>query len=71
MVQTSTDKEAINELLMIVASGFIILMQLGFALLENGTVRSKNSMNILVKNMFDFCVGGFVYWVVGFGIAFG
>ena len=46
-------------------------MQLGFALVENGTVRQKNSRNILVKNLFDLCVGGLVYWLIGFGIAFG
>ena len=46
-------------------------MQLGFALVENGTVRQKNSRNILVKNLFDLCVGSLVYWLIGFGIAFG
>ena len=46
-------------------------MQAGFALVENGSVRPKNSKNILMKNLFDFCVGGFIFWLVGFGIAFG
>jgi Amt family ammonium transporter len=46
-------------------------MQLGFALLENGMVRSKNSKNILIKNLFDVCVGALAFWLLGFGLAFG
>ena len=64
-------KTAINELLLIVATAFILLMQLGFALLENGSVRSKNSKNILIKNLFDACAGALTFWLVGFGLAFG
>ena len=66
-----TDSEAVDELLLCVATGMILLMQLGFALVENGSVRQKNSRNILIKNLFDLCVGGFIYWLLGFGIAFG
>jgi len=46
-------KRAINELLMMTSSAFILLMQLGFAYLETGLVRSKNSKHILIKNVFD------------------
>ena len=56
---------------MLVATGFIILMQLGFALLENGLAQSKNSKNILIKNMFDACLGAIAFWLLGFGWAFG
>jgi len=64
-------KTAVNELLLIVATAFILLMQLGFALVENGSVRSKNSKNILIKNLFDACAGALAFWLVGFGLAFG
>ena len=64
-------QNAINELLLIVATAFILLMQLGFALVENGSVRSKNSKNILIKNLFDACAGALAFWLVGFGLAFG
>ena len=64
-------KNAVNELLIIVATAFILLMQLGFALVENGSVRSKNSKNILIKNLFDACAGALAFWLVGFGLAFG
>ena len=46
-------------------------MQLGFALIENGSVRSKNSKNILIKNLFDACAGALAFWLIGFGWAFG
>ena len=46
-------------------------MQVGFALVENGTVRSKNSMNILIKNLFDACAGAITFYLIGFGFAFG
>jgi len=46
-------------------------MQVGFALVENGSVRPKNSKNILLKNLIDVCVGGLFFWLFGFGIAYG
>ena len=54
-----------------VATAFVLMMQLGFALLENGSVRSKNSKNILIKNLFDACNGALAFWLVGFGWAYG
>ena len=54
-----------------ISGAFILLMQLGFALLENGLVRPKNSKNILIKNVFDCAISGLVFWLVGFGLAFG
>ena len=56
---------------MTIATGFILLMQAGFALLENGTVREKNSRNILIKNIIDVCAGALAYWAIGYGFAFG
>ena len=62
---------ALDELLVIVATAFILLMQLGFALVENGSVRSKNSKNILIKNLFDACAGALAFWLIGYGFAMG
>ena len=61
----------VTALLVIVSTGFILLMQAGFALVENGSVREKNSRNILIKNLFDVCAGGIVFYFIGFGFAFG
>jgi len=55
----------------IISTGFILLMQAGFALLESGTVREKSSSNILIKNMFDISIGALAFWAVGYGFAFG
>ena len=33
--------------------------------------RSKNTVNILIKNWLDMCIGALVYWAVGFGFTFG
>ena len=64
-------QNAINLFLLVVSTGFILLMQAGFALVENGTVRKKNSRNILIKNLFDACAGCIAFYLVGFGFAFG
>ncbi|XP_065341682.1 putative ammonium transporter 1 [Cloeon dipterum] len=50
---------------------FISLMQIGFGLLEVGAVRSKNSTNVMMKNMMDSFLCGIVYWLFGFTLAFG
>merc|ERR1719361_1468304 len=43
-------------------------MQLGFTLLEVGTVRYKNTVNIMFKNFCDFCLGGIVWYFFGWAI---
>ena len=62
-------KEAIDKLWIIVATGFIFLMQLGFTMLEAGSVRSKNSSNILLKNVLDACVGAFAFYSIGYSFS--
>ena len=49
----------------------IMGMQLGFILLEVGTIRAKNSRNIIYKNLIDYMVSTITYWIVGYGIATG
>ena len=49
----------------------VFLMQLGFAMLEVGSVRKKNSKNILIKNFMDACIGALMWWACGYLIAFG
>jgi Amt family ammonium transporter len=46
-------------------------MQCGFAMVEAGSVRSKNTKNILIKNLLDACIGALVWYLVGYGLAFG
>ena len=50
--------------------GFLVFfMQCGFALLEAGTVRAKNTKNILLKNLLDACLGALIWWGWGYMIA--
>ena len=46
-------------------------MQLGFALVETGTVRSKNTINVAMKNLIDMIFGIIFFWMIGFGLMFG
>ena len=49
----------------------VFFMQAGFAMLCAGSVRSKNTKNILIKNVLDACVGAVAWFVFGYGFAFG
>jgi ammonium transporter, Amt family len=61
--------ENVDIVFLLVCAIFIFLMQMGFAMLEAGTVRSKNSSNILLKNLLDTYVGAIVYYLIGYGLA--
>ena len=62
---------SINTCWVLVAAFLVYFMQAGFALCEAGFTRAKNTGNILMKNMMDFCIGTPCYWVIGFGLMFG
>ena len=49
----------------------VFLMQAGFAMCEAGFTRAKNTGNILMKNLMDFCIGTPIFWLLGFGLMFG
>jgi Amt family ammonium transporter len=62
---------AIDTVWVVVAAAMVFMMQAGFALVEAGFTRAKNTANIVMKNFMDFSVGAVVYWAVGFGLAYG
>ena len=49
----------------------VFFMQPGFALVEAGFTRTKNTANILMKNLLDFMLGSLLFWAIGFGVMFG
>ena len=49
----------------------VFWMQPGFALVEAGMTRSKNTANILMKNFCDFMCGSVLFWMIGFSLMFG
>jgi Amt family ammonium transporter len=62
---------AANTLWVVVAAVLVMFMQAGFAFLEAGLTRMKNAAHIAGKNVLIFGIASLVYWLVGFGLAFG
>jgi Amt family ammonium transporter len=59
-----------NNAWMMLATGLVFIMHLGFATLESGLTRAKNTTNILFKNTFIPCVGLLTYFLVGFNLMY-
>ena len=62
---------AIDILWVLVCAGLVFMMQPGFMCLESGLTRSKNSINVAVKNLADLGVSVTVFWMFGFALMFG
>lgn len=62
---------SLNTVWVLIAAALVFFMQAGFALVEAGFTRSKNTTNILFKNLMDYVIGTIAFWLVGFGIMFG
>ncbi|MDJ0866778.1 MAG: ammonium transporter [Myxococcota bacterium] len=55
---------------MMLCAGLVFIMHLGFASVESGLTRAKNTVNILFKNTFIICAGILTYWLVGFNLMY-
>lgn len=55
----------------LVCAGLVFLMQGGFLCLESGLTRSKNSINVAIKNVTDFGVAALIFWMFGYAFMFG
>ena len=63
--------DSIDTLWILVSGFFVFFMQTGFAMLEVGSVRSKSAQNILLKNIVDVSLGSIIWWLIGYGFAYG
>ncbi|NRD75404.1 ammonium transporter [Shewanella sp. VB17] len=62
--------ETQNIMWILISTGSVLFMQAGFCFLEAGSVRSKNSINVAVKNFCDFCLASALFWAVGFAVMY-
>lgn len=62
---------SLNTVWVLISAALVFFMQAGFALVEAGFTRAKNSANILFKNLMDYVIGTIAFWLLGFGIMFG
>ncbi|MTI80952.1 MAG: ammonium transporter [Firmicutes bacterium] len=62
---------AINTVWVLIAGFLVFIMHAGFALVESGFTRAKNTVNILTKNMMTISLGALLFFATGFAIAFG
>ncbi len=66
----SLEMFTVNNLWMMIAAALVFLMHLGFATLESGLTRSKNTVNVLFKNVFIISIGIITYALVGFNLMY-
>jgi Amt family ammonium transporter len=64
-------KVALDTVWVLLATFLVFFMNLGFAMVESGLCRAKNTVNILAKNFIVFALSTLSFWVIGFGLMFG
>ncbi len=62
---------SINNVWVLIAAILVMFMQPGFAMVESGFTRKKNTANILMKNLMDFSIGALIYWIIGYSVMYG
>ncbi len=62
---------AVDTVWVALCAGLVLLMHLGFGMLEAGLTRAKNAGNIVAKNMITVAIGGAAYWAIGAALAYG
>lgn len=61
----------VNTIWVLIASMLVFFMQAGFALVESGFTRAKNTTNIFMKNLMDFVMATIGFWAIGYVFLFG
>lgn len=71
LAQNAAPQSNLDIVWTLIAAFLVFFMQAGFAMVEAGFIRAKNTGNVLMKNLLDFAMGAIAYWVLGFGLMFG
>jgi len=67
-----TEINGVLDIMWILIAGiFVFFMQAGFTLVESGFTRAKNTINIVMKNLMDLCIGSLAFWAIGYAIMYG
>jgi ammonium transporter len=66
-----SEKETLDILWILVSACLVFLMQAGFLCLESGLTRTKNNINVALKNIIDFGLTTVVFWLFGYALMFG
>lgn len=61
----------LNAVWLVLCAALVLLMQVGFAFLESGICRAKNTVNIMMKNFVDISISVLAFWAVGYGLLYG
>jgi Amt family ammonium transporter len=62
---------SVDQLWVLIAALMVVLMQAGFTCLESGMVRAKNSINVAIKNLVDFCISLLLFALFGYALMYG
>ncbi|XBD02128.1 ammonium transporter [Pseudalkalibacillus hwajinpoensis] len=63
--------QSMDTVWVMIAAFLVFFMHAGFAMVETGFTRSKNALNILMKNLLTMSIGAVLYFVIGYGLMFG
>lgn len=69
-IMASVDSEIFG-VWFLIGAALVFWMQAGFAMVETGFTRAKNTGNILMKNLMDFCIGTVMFILIGFSLLLG
>lgn len=68
---TQATSEQLFAVWFLIGAALVFWMQAGFAMVEAGFTRAKNTGNIIMKNLMDFCIGTVTFIIIGFGLLMG
>ena len=68
---TQLTNEQLFAVWFLIGAALVFWMQAGFAMVEAGFTRAKNTGNIIMKNLMDFCIGTVTFILIGFGLLMG